>query len=239
MRIFSKFRDYYDCIVGSTGFDDTLIYNRESSTFPFKTKNNVNLFPYTIYRQDRSTELNIHPSILLVCGKQYPYTSFTHWSGSTRHVIHSFSYSDFLDDLVKCGYKSTARSIEKYDKERGFWVYRANYAELFTGYYTSKEIEELHISYNSPILTVGYNAIGRELQIQTNSVLSDVGFEKIIDPYTMFQEIEMYLGGVLCNVEDGKVSISDKDLAEQHGYNKHSFRKLPTPKGKKKRPKTI
>jgi len=99
--------------------------------------------------------------------------------------------------------------------------------------------EELHIKYNSPILIIGRFDWNSRVEIEVNGCLSEYEFARIIDPYAIFQEIEMYLSGVLCNKENGNVSISDKDRIKQHGFNNASFRKQPTQTGRKKRPKGI
>ena len=61
-----------------------------------------------------------------------------------------------------------------------------------------------------------------------NPVLSNWQFYKVIDAYLAFQELEMFLGGVLAGEDNPMAGISDRDLAEAKGYNCMSFRKDPT-----------
>lgn len=56
--------------------------------------------------------------------------------------------------------------------------------------------------------------------------LSRYGFYKALDPYSAMQELSMFIGGVLGNVEPNTVQITDeKTLVAKHGFDKWSFRK--------------
>ena len=67
-----------------------------------------------------------------------------------------------------------------------------------------------------------------------NPILKDFNFHRIIKPYIAFQEIEMYLGGILANTKTPPMPVgSDKVIAESKGYDKWSFRKMPIKKSKK------
>lgn len=56
--------------------------------------------------------------------------------------------------------------------------------------------------------------------------LKQLGFAKAIDPYTAFQELSMWIGGVLGGTSPETVTIKDdKVLIEGHGFdNRFSFR---------------
>lgn len=57
--------------------------------------------------------------------------------------------------------------------------------------------------------------------------LKDLHFFKIVDAYTAFQEIEMWIGGVLPAQGNPMVVITDdKVKAEKHGFDRWSFRKM-------------
>lgn len=57
-----------------------------------------------------------------------------------------------------------------------------------------------------------------------NPRLKDYGFEKIVDPFTAFQEISMYLANILVEQKE-VISVDDKHRLEQHGFDlKQSFR---------------
>ena len=56
--------------------------------------------------------------------------------------------------------------------------------------------------------------------------LKQLGFAKAVDPYTAFQELSMWIGGVLGGTSPEIVTIKDdKTLIEGHGFdNRFSFR---------------
>ena len=67
-----------------------------------------------------------------------------------------------------------------------------------------------------------------------NPLLSHWEFYKVMDAYTAFQELEMFLGGVMAGEDNPMAGISDEDLAKAKGYDCYSFKKPPTkrlPKG--------
>lgn len=56
--------------------------------------------------------------------------------------------------------------------------------------------------------------------------LKDIEFYRIVDPYTAFQEISMWVGGVLPRNPNPMVEITDdKVKISKHGFDKFSFRK--------------
>ncbi len=63
-------------------------------------------------------------------------------------------------------------------------------------------------------------------EVQVNPYcLNTVDFYKALDPYTAYQELQMWIGGVLGGTSPEIVKITDdKVLAASHGYDKESFR---------------
>ena len=51
-----------------------------------------------------------------------------------------------------------------------------------------------------------------------------------MDTFTAFQEIQMYISGVLGTGEKEIIEVEDKYKIPQHGFNKWSFRREPTKK---------
>jgi hypothetical protein len=58
-----------------------------------------------------------------------------------------------------------------------------------------------------------------------NPMLKDYEFYRVFDTYQTFQEISMFLGGVLGTNEDGGNVVDDKHRFSQRGFDKWSFRK--------------
>lgn len=61
---------------------------------------------------------------------------------------------------------------------------------------------------------------------ESDCSLKSIGFAEVMDPYTLFQELSMWVGGVLPKSGPTMVTISDgKILTAKHGFDKWSFRK--------------
>lgn len=61
--------------------------------------------------------------------------------------------------------------------------------------------------------------------VLVNPNLSLGGFAKIVDPWTAYQEVSMYLGNNLVEQRDPEVHVPDKIKAESRGFGDMSFRK--------------
>lgn len=66
-----------------------------------------------------------------------------------------------------------------------------------------------------------------------NPILKDLQFTKVMDQFTLLQEIEMYMGRLSENNTPAMPVGSNKVIAESKGFDKWSFRKMPTKKVKK------
>ena len=55
-------------------------------------------------------------------------------------------------------------------------------------------------------------------------------FVKVVDPYTAWQELSMYVGNVLSNNEPDMASISDISMRDKKGFDRLSFKTPPTKK---------
>lgn len=96
--------------------------------------------------------------------------------------------------------------------------------------YTDERAHPLGTNQNIPILVdKNNNRLPRGILIK-NPILRDFGFNRIVDPYTATQEIEMYLGKIAANNTPKMPVGSDKVIAESKGYDEWSFRKMPTKK---------
>lgn len=67
----------------------------------------------------------------------------------------------------------------------------------------------------------GYN-------VTLNGSLKDIQFYKVLDAYSIFQELQMYIDGCLTYPGNEMYEIEDKFKIEGHGFDKRSFRKDPT-----------
>ncbi len=61
-------------------------------------------------------------------------------------------------------------------------------------------------------------------QLVVNPILKPYDFAKIVPPEQAWQELSMFFGTVVMP-ERNTVQVSDKDRHQQHGFDKHSFRR--------------
>lgn len=70
--------------------------------------------------------------------------------------------------------------------------------------------------------------------VYINPSLKELGFYRVVDPFTAYQEISMYITGVLGVNKVPPVQISDVHMRDAKGFDERSFKKEPTKKRKKK-----
>jgi hypothetical protein len=61
-----------------------------------------------------------------------------------------------------------------------------------------------------------------------NCELKKFSFYKVFDAYTAFQELDMFISGIMTRDGNPMAGISDKDLRDKKGFDDMSFKKAPT-----------
>ena len=102
--------------------------------------------------------------------------------------------------------------------------------EYFTPFETSTTLRDYMIANKFSILIerdqqAMYSHEDKTFEVNPYT-LKQLGFAKALDPYTAFQELSMWIGGVLGGTSPEIVTIrDDKVLIENHGFdNRFSFR---------------
>ncbi len=241
MLILTKRKDYYDGVVGTLGVDKTLVYDRQEvelqeKDFPddFKrkryswNKSNDTQF-YNIARHDIKKEFQKkyqHYSYFLIgfCGKLYIgwklYSEVRKNSGITD-LVTEFTYDfEYIKTIIK---------------PREYWgniVDDVNYITNYDSLYLFRNLKTPIFVYDTDYkrtLLGKYWRNGQEKFI-VNPNLGDYEFYKVFDSFQAFQEISMFIGGVLGRGEKEIVVVDDKYKIAQHGFDKWSFRKESTKK---------
>jgi hypothetical protein len=74
-----------------------------------------------------------------------------------------------------------------------------------------------------------YGTLDRHIGIDVP--LAPLGFQRVIEPFTAFQEISMFVGGVLTDNRDPPAPVTDKQNVLRHGFDPiYGFRKTPESK---------
>lgn len=240
MYIISKKKDYYDGVVGTVGIDKTIVYEREFieiedyKEFPSEFRRNqpwrkwndqnhfLNLNKYSINKESKYQKFDSF--IIGFCGKLYLGWKF-HWETEEDRKWYGrfqtdviYGYDDAKEHLNNDHWGSNLTDDVNY-------VLNYNPMDLFREYKTPIFVYDSH--YNRMDIDDGYRDKSRFI---INPLLKEYEFYKIFDPFTTFQEIQMFVSGVLGTGEKEIIEVDDKYKIAQHGFNKWSFRKEPSKK---------
>lgn len=237
--ILSKKKDYYDGVVGTMGVDKTIVYERniieidDNKDMPKEFQSNKNdswhkrrenHFLNLDYMNTNSKKYdNNHFFLVGFCGKLYLGWKFDYnvKEKDERGVIVDVTKTDIIygyenaKDHLKDGYwksniKEDINYVLNYDPIN---IFRELKTPVFI--YDNDESNFRHrVNRNSSMLII-------------NPVLKNYEFYKVIDAFTAFQEIQMFLGGVLGIDEKEIINVDDKYKIPQHGFDKWSFRREP------------
>jgi hypothetical protein len=149
------------------------------------------------------------------------------WDYTESKAFFFFSYSD----LVEFAESEKVDELKKKfgDLNEFDWRSRLTHRKAFELVKSAKS--DLFVSCNCPIITIsrtgftgGHPFVHRNV-ITLNPQLSQFGFVKFKDPYQAYQDLSMYVGGVLCSHKDKTVVMDDNVMRDKKGFDKWSFRK--------------
>jgi hypothetical protein len=230
MRIISKFHDYYDT-VSTYGMDLTCIYKRKEITFEDDTveykevlgtlrnygNDDLRIFPR--YYDEKVFTLSYY-CVILFCGGVYPLTVFKY----KNKYFHYYDIATLHKDIMRYGSKEIKK--EWLNKKRFYFnrnITRRRAENLLNINIPENTLIDLHHKYKSPILMYD----GDYSRFIINPNLKKYKFYRVKDAYTTYQDISMFLGGILGGTENKIVELSDRERKEKHGFNEWSFRKPP------------
>lgn len=240
MRIISKFHDYYD-FISATGVDTTVIYLRKETESYYNIKERtgdlfmalesnqsfvddvlrgiIALRGFRVEKEDQ-----IHPILLLFCGKLF--------LGIEQQGVFYWQKNVFLDTAVE---KNKKKKMNRVDYER-MLRYKRNIEEVFllveSFNKNSEFLISIHRTLKAPIVLI-QPALGPQgerikfglLKITTNPMLREIGFVSVVDPFSAFQQISMFLTNILLTEPIKTDIISDEVKLIKRGFDKWSFKK--------------
>ena len=243
MKIHSKFHDYYD-IGLSYGHDDRVHYVREEKEISFdrysvkcaeKSIFHSDMFsrrPSTKWRAWNGLELKTH--LIGFCGKIYPVFNVKYQpqqlnkKGKADLIIdHVYTSDQFKKFLFKIDPKGKrVQTLSTYPKHDISFTHLDEYLDRFDG---SDQFVDMFFKYKVPVFLIYSDRYTwHDVTLILNPMLRRYKFQRKIDPITAYQEIEMFMSGVLGLDDPETVDIGDEYLAQQKGFDKWSFKKLPT-----------
>jgi hypothetical protein len=246
MRIFSKYHDYYDKAL-SYGIDPNVIYERKEEDITELVKKQYgcedkiqkihdDVFDFRIERIN-SPELKIEAkTIVLFCGKIYLCIKI-------GYKIEDYPCDRFVTEFIYT-FDAFEKAITLYSKinlEHGITtgLFDGTKSKLITIARRFKMLFEkqgtvssiaagLHFELDTPIIVFDYDLIytySKKIKAYKNQCLKNMEFYKIVDPFTAFQELSMFIGGVMGGKSPSMIEVADKDRIAKHGFDKFSFRK--------------
>jgi hypothetical protein len=228
VRIISNYKDYYDSLQDF----DTPVWNRTYQSIIERDRKFKNLYDKLGFYYFNHTVKNSYnsfthycPVILGFCGTYTKY-SFEIETDSEDHVCVS---EDFLLPLNKDSFNLIEITKDK------------DLKKTFGGSYFNTDIsflnqENLFVKYNSPIIFIhGFQIKVHDFEINgdsrnkfkvvVNPSLKKLGYQNKKDIQQVYQELDMFVSGVLTNKE------TRPELNEKHRggsrFDKYSFKKLP------------
>lgn len=211
MKLYSKFHDYYDTSI-AYGIDELCHYTRNKEKFNYRS-NEYKQFPTSENIIDKIIKANhaFYFYKILFCGKMYSFSKvvFNNYASVGKSKTWYFYDYESLND--------------KFGGTFGFGhYYYSNKIKLFFDDVPNNEtLLNYHHEIGTPIVYCD------DESLIFNPCLKDYEFYKTVDAVTAFQEISMFISGVLGGNSPKMVELEDKDLIKKHGYDKWSFRKLP------------
>lgn len=233
MKIISDFKDYYDSAIGFGGIDNSIIYNRKT----IEINDESYMEPFIIDKLSKFrywSKFGIKPNfddfnyysinIIGFCGKFYLCLKIKYLDGTESVIWNEDKISELLiDDSWKK--KPTNKNIKSLlDKIKNY-----NNLEIFRKYNSPYFVlESTRVSWN-------YRRIIPDSdKLIVNPNLNNYKFQNKFEPYSAFQEIEMFISGVLGTSENKIIEIEDKYKIQSHGFDQWSFKNPNPPKRKQK-----
>jgi len=223
-----KKKDYYDGVVGTTGVDKTIVYNRDvieldekerpkifhpvGHSFKFQKENGfVNLNNYGI-KSEFSKEIQAYSYFIIgFCGKVY-----IGWK--IYNIVNKLFDVKITYDL------DYMKSVLKPSDYRGNFMEDVDYIQNYNAIKLFRELNAPIFVYDSDYKRTEIYGRGNS-KFFVNPNLGEYEFYKIFDAFQAFQEIQMFIGGVLGTGEKEIVEVADKYKIQQYGFDKWSFRK--------------
>lgn len=232
MKIYSKETDYYDSVLKfSQTEDDGVVYSRLKEETFFGV-NQVEIKPNGYTRHFVSQNIKF----IGFCGKIYTFTQIDFCFDANSKVETFFighDDSDLFEKMEK--YNNNKSKYQKYNHisyELDSLLGNLNNHNWWSRYTFTPpfKLDEFFIKYSTPIFlfeTISHSSLDKRWKLTTNCNLAEYGFQRIVDPFTAFQEISMFFNSTLTNLKTPIMPVgSDKVISESKGFDKWSFRKM-------------
>lgn len=220
------------------------LFNREPLSLSnyseeWKEKYGFIVLPEIDFHTINSLRDNATEGYLMFCGEIYPYIIYEHrerengamhYDNISTHIF--YNKTDFENFLVQMSDDDLQDSIRYYSRSMKPDSYRTRsikevnkFFESFKFINKDKTID-FHMDLKTPIIKFE-NHCGKyrnSSTITVNPVLKDIQFYKVKDAFQTFQEISMFVSGVLPRQGKEMIELDDKIKRDKHGFDEKSFK---------------
>jgi len=247
MRIISKYKDYYDSASGY-GVDMSVVYSRAERHLNYdveadkKIMREIDLACAKATNNDRFKHMYLHGNYDLiyvgVAGKIYVGLRFkTRVDDKDKQLFVGVSNPEIqFDDLY--AWKAANLNDKQLDTPCGKCSWHntgtSTPREWFAQNEAVRVFEDVNLFASNDIVSfVKYGHSCRDRggpSIILNPCLHALGFQRMVDGFTVFQEISMFVTGVLAQKDQMTHTATDKELLYARGHDDMSFKTPPTKK---------
>jgi hypothetical protein len=239
MKIISKFHDYYDSAAAYGVSEQFWKRSEEKSLLKLPDIEEV------LRNADRSWGGNAN--ILLFCGQRYALMDMrpSLYAPDNFLITQQEDFKTYRELREKAIQEKSLINWPKVDLQPRY-ISPSNFSRLGFDAYQRQvnkiDAEALHRQFDSPIILLTLSGgwpesqlryqdsagvLRHQVTVSRNVSLKDLGFQKVKDAFTAYQEIDSYLSGVLGVQVNPTVEISDTHRLEGHGFDKvTSFRNM-------------
>jgi len=236
MKIVSNFKDYYDSIIGY-GVDKTIQYKRFKNVVKFIKQSTIKFKHSPIKYSYDDNRIKIDSFIVMFCNELhigYKVSRPKKGRTFTYEIDEDIVYG--IDEVKKFFINEKQPKISPYKIRRWRrWQDYSDWREAIKRYEDKIKNTQLkddwHVHFQSPVIIIDYDGEKSEgIKVICNPQLKNWNFQKVKDPFTIFQQISMYISNIFGLPGNEIVEVSEKTKIEKHGFDKWSFRKMPKEK---------
>lgn len=227
MRVISSSHDYYDSVM-QQGMDLTRVFKRETEEKEGSLAINNLPTPHKdiyVYSKHKWRGYETHQLgyiYVLIAGKLYGGIQINYKQTNKTRYIWTKEELDELKEELPDFFNET---LSAWDKKRGRVL-------TYTGCINTLNVKgdtslyDWSIENKVAIALCGKLVVSfgnKERVTIFNPVLKNYNFQKVLDPFTCFQELDMFISNLSVNEEIPE--LDDKGKIAAHGFDKWSFRK--------------
>lgn len=227
MRIYSKFKDYYDGAL-AYGHDETVHYQRLFAGFGADSTDTP--APLLTFEKALGERLAVgkrwggnNPFQVMTlgfCGKIYRLAAADYHSDSLFYRDRDVDFKQFYGDLESLHrvFPQVAEANSRIRSDYSKWVMPRHLGVV-------EEQDDIFLALGVPVFAINPPCYGKD-KYELNPTLKNIGFFRLVEPFQAFQQLEQYLSNVLLPRDVEPEPQDNRSKIISKGFDtKTSFRK--------------